>query len=99
MRGDAIPPLATSAPERSSNSGNTKHWQLNRGVYQTGARPYHGGDAQEVKAFLERWATQENVFTPRILGEDVYAREGLVDSGNTDYVIGQIRRRYIADAS
>jgi len=30
---------AISAPERSSNSGNTKHWQHNPGVYQTGASP------------------------------------------------------------
>jgi hypothetical protein len=60
---------------------------------------YHGGDTQEARAFLERWATQANVFTPRVLGEDVYAREGLIDSTNTEYVIGQIRRRYIADAS
>jgi hypothetical protein len=61
---------------------------------------YYGGDDQEVKEFLAQWATGDTaVFTPRILGDGVYAREGLIDSTNSEYVMAEIRRRYIRDAS
>jgi hypothetical protein len=60
---------------------------------------YYGGDAAEARSFLSRWAGPTGVFTPRILGEEVYAREGLINSTNPEYVMGQIRQRYIGDAS
>jgi hypothetical protein len=39
MGRDGIRRLATSVPERSSSGANTKHWQLNPGVYETGPSP------------------------------------------------------------
>ena len=39
MGSDAIRRWAISAPERSSVGANTKHRQLNPGVYETGASP------------------------------------------------------------
>jgi hypothetical protein len=60
---------------------------------------YYGGDNTDARAFLDQWAVRIGVFTPRILGEEAYTREGLIQSNNPDYVMGQIRQRYIADAS
>ena len=39
MAGDVIQRLVTSAPERSNSASNTKHWQVNPGVYRTGTSP------------------------------------------------------------
>jgi MTH538 TIR-like domain (DUF1863) len=59
----------------------------------------YAGDAHEVDAFLARWALREHVFTPRQPGEDAYVRDGLIQYDDQEYVLGQIRQRYMASAS
>jgi hypothetical protein len=54
-------------------------------------------DREEVDDFLERWGTIEKVFTPKALY--TYDNEDFINSSNTDYVMSEIRRRYIGDAS
>jgi hypothetical protein len=58
---------------------------------------YYGADQVEVDAFVERWATVERVFIPKILGPGPdYDR---VDSSNSEYVMSVIRRDHLGDSS
>jgi MTH538 TIR-like domain (DUF1863) len=55
------------------------------------------GDRGEVDAFIYRWATQERVFTPKALC--TFDNDDFIDSDNTEYVMSEIRRKYLGDAS
>ena len=57
---------------------------------------YFRGDRLEVEEFVERWAEDERVFLPQIVG--AFGR-GLIKSNNAEYVIGRIRAEQIADAT
>jgi hypothetical protein len=57
---------------------------------------YHG-DRSEVDAFIYKWATVENVFTPKALAS--FDNQAFINSDNPEYVMGVIRRDYIGDAS
>lgn len=58
---------------------------------------FFGGDEGDVLAFVTRWADAEGVFQPIVL-HDEYG--GLsIDSTNPDYVMGVIRRRFLADST
>jgi hypothetical protein len=50
-------------------------------------------DRTEVEAVVAHWRTQ-NVFIPQIIGAH---GEDLINSDDAEYVIGQIRREYVAD--
>lgn len=54
-------------------------------------------DRREVDAFIYRWATLEKVFTPKALG--TFDNDDFIDSGNPEYVMGEIRRKYLLDSS
>jgi hypothetical protein len=54
-------------------------------------------DRREVDAFIYRWDTVEKVFTPKALG--TFDNDDFIDSDNTEYVMGQIRSRYLLDSS
>lgn len=54
-------------------------------------------DRQEVDAFICRWATLEQVFTPKALGS--FNNDDLINSDNSEYVMGEIRRKYLMDSS
>ncbi|RKI09908.1 hypothetical protein D7Y15_22940 [Corallococcus sp. AB030] len=58
---------------------------------------FYGGDEAEVLQFVSRWADRSGVFTPRIL-HDAY-NGVFVDSNDTEYVIGRIRREFIGDST
>jgi MTH538 TIR-like domain (DUF1863) len=57
---------------------------------------YFRGDRLEVEEFVERWAEDERVFLPQIVG--AFGR-GLIKSSNAEYVISRIRTEQIADAT
>lgn len=57
---------------------------------------YHG-DQSEVDAFIYKWATLQKVFTAKALG--TFDNEDFINSNNPEYVMGQIRSKYIGDAS
>jgi hypothetical protein len=58
---------------------------------------FYGGDEQAVRWFIETWADRAQVFSPIVL-HDAYNGE-LIDSNDTEYVIGRIRRDFVADAT
>jgi hypothetical protein len=57
---------------------------------------FHAG-RREVDEFIYRWATVEKVFTPEALG--TFDNDDFIDSTNPEYVMGEIRRRYLLDSS
>jgi hypothetical protein len=57
---------------------------------------YHG-DRFEVDAFIYHWSTLQKVFSPKALC--TFDNEHFINSTNPEYVMGEIRRKYIGDAS
>ena len=55
---------------------------------------FHHADNDEVRQFIE---TFESVFIPRVLG--VSDEDDFIDSPDTNYVMDQIRERYLTDSS
>lgn len=58
---------------------------------------FHDGNSQEVDQFLYRWTQQEQVFIPKALG--TFHNDDFINSDNPEYVMSEIRRKYIGDAS
>lgn len=58
---------------------------------------FYRGDTDEVGEFLDKWAYDKGVFTPKVIG--VYDDKQLIDSDDTDYVMRRIREDYIGDAT
>jgi len=58
---------------------------------------FHQKDRPEVDAFIERWATREGVFIPKALG--VSDNDDFIDSTNPEYVMSQIRAKYLGDST
>jgi len=54
-------------------------------------------DRAEVDAFIYQWATVEKVFTPKALA--TFDNDDFINSDNPEYVMSEIRRKYIGDAS
>lgn len=54
-------------------------------------------DRTAVNAFVHRWTVQERVFIPKALGTAFGA--DLINSEDPDYVMGRIRRDYLADST
>ncbi len=48
-------------------------------------------------AFIDQWATLEGVFTPKIL--DASDKDDFINSDNPEYVMSQIRKKYLGDSS
>lgn len=58
---------------------------------------YFGADIDEVNSFIYRWGTTEKVFTPKALG--TFHNADFINSTNPEYVMGEIRRRYLQDST
>jgi hypothetical protein len=54
-------------------------------------------DRAEVDAFIWRWSTFEGVFTAKALC--TFDNDDFINSTNPEYVMSEIRRKYIGDAS
>jgi hypothetical protein len=58
---------------------------------------FYQGDRKEVDDFVARWSTREGVFTAYVLGAG--DNDDFIDSTNVDYVMSQIRAKYIKDST
>lgn len=58
---------------------------------------YHHGDDTEVRAFVKKWTETEQVFIPKGLG--LKFTNDIINSDDPEYVMSQIREKYIEDAS
>ena len=55
---------------------------------------HYGGDRAAVGRFIDKWSS---VFIPKQLG--VYTNEDFINSDNGDYVMSQIRSKYLGDST
>ncbi|MDE0184108.1 MAG: TIR domain-containing protein [Candidatus Poribacteria bacterium] len=58
---------------------------------------HYKGDNKEVDGFIDYFGNQEKVFTPFVLGAN--DNDDFINSTNTDYVMGQIRKKYLQDTT
>lgn len=58
---------------------------------------HYRGDQKEVDDFIEYFANREKVFTPYVLGAN--DNDDFIDSTDPDYVITQIRKKYLQDTT
>jgi hypothetical protein len=58
---------------------------------------HYKGDKNEVEEFITRFANQEKVFIPYVLGAN--NNDDFIDSTKTDYVMTQIRKKYLQDTT
>lgn len=58
---------------------------------------HYKGDKDEVEAFIKKFGNDDKVFIPYVLGAN--NNDDFIDSANTDYVMNQIRSRYLQDTT
>ena len=58
---------------------------------------FHHNDQVEAEAFIEQWGNRQDVFIPKVLG--VSDNDDFIGSTNPEYVMGQIRSKYLGDAT
>ena len=58
---------------------------------------HYKGDRTEVDTFIQRFANEEKVFTPYVLGAN--DNDEFINSTNPEYVMTQIRRKYLLDTT
>jgi MTH538 TIR-like domain (DUF1863) len=54
-------------------------------------------DRAEVDAFIYHWSTLQKVFAPKAIC--TFDNDDFINSNNPEYVMSEIRRKYIGDAS
>jgi hypothetical protein len=58
---------------------------------------FHQKDQTEVEDFIDRWAERGGLFIPKVLG--VSDNDDIINSQNPEYVMSQIRTRYLGDST
>lgn len=58
---------------------------------------FYQSDRAEVDDFIKKWATQENVFIPKVLG--ISGKDDFINSTNPQYVMQRIRELYLGDST
>ena len=58
---------------------------------------HHKGDRTEVDAFIDEFTHRQQLFIPYVLGAN--DNDDFINSTNTDYVMTQIRRKYLQDTT
>ena len=58
---------------------------------------HYKGDRREVDAFIQKFAIEEKVFTPYVLGAN--DNDEFINSTNPEYVMTQIRNKYLLDTT
>lgn len=58
---------------------------------------HYKGDKDEVEEFIKKFANEENVFIPKVLGAN--DNDDFINSTDTDYVMTQIRKKYLDDST
>jgi hypothetical protein len=56
---------------------------------------YHA-DSKAVNEFVEKFANQENIFTPKIVGDEY---DTTIKSDDADYIMRKIREDYLTDST
>jgi hypothetical protein len=59
---------------------------------------FYQGNRQEVDDFIDHWASREGIFIPKALGAS-YDQDDFINSDNPEYVMSQIRDKYLGDSS
>ncbi|WP_216628288.1 TIR domain-containing protein [Paenibacillus germinis] len=58
---------------------------------------HYKGDRNEVDAFIQKFANEEKVFLPYVLGAN--DNDEFINSSNPEYVMTQIRKKYLEDTT
>jgi len=58
---------------------------------------HYGGDKTEVDEFINEFENKQKVFTPYVLGAN--DNSDFIDSTNPEYVMTQIRKKYLKDTT
>lgn len=58
---------------------------------------HYKGDRNEIDNFINYFANVHGIFIPKVLGAN--DNDDFINSSNTDYVMGQIRQRYLQDST
>src|SRR6056297_2546912 len=58
---------------------------------------YHHEDQAEVNKFITDFDHEQDCFISRGLGQEM--TDDIIDSTNTDYVMSQIRKRFLSDST
>lgn len=58
---------------------------------------HYKDDKDEVEAFIDKFCDVEQVFIPKVLGAN--DNDDFIKSTNTDYVMSQIREKYLEDST
>ncbi|HCS10006.1 MAG TPA: hypothetical protein DIV40_00990 [Clostridiales bacterium] len=58
---------------------------------------HYKGDRKEVDDFITKFAKEEKVFIPYVLGAN--DNDDFIDSNNPEYVMTQIRKKYLLDST
>jgi hypothetical protein len=58
---------------------------------------FYQGDKTEVEDLIDKFTVKDTIFIPRALG--LFDIDDLIDSHNPEYVISQIRRKYLRDST
>lgn len=58
---------------------------------------HYKGNRKEVEEFIKKFGNDEKVFIPYVLGAN--NNYDFINSGNTDYVMTQIRKKYLKDTT
>ncbi len=73
---------------------NSYRFSENRPVRRTVFISHYKGDHDEVERFINNF---KSVFIPKVLGAN--DNDNFIDSTNTDYVMNQIREKYLLDST
>lgn len=68
-----------------------------RGVRRKVFISHYKGNVTAARNFIDKWAYDEEVFIPKQLS--VYDDEDFISSNNTDYVMSQIRKKFLGDST
>ncbi len=70
---------------------------VKKGVKRKVFISHYKGDRKYVDEFIQKFATEEDVFIPKVLGAN--DNDAFINSTDTDYVMTQIRNKYLSDST
>ncbi len=70
---------------------------VKKGVKRKVFISHYKGDKKAVDEFIKNFATEEEVFIPKVLGAN--DNDDFINSTDTDYVMTQIRNKYLSDST
>jgi len=67
------------------------------GVKRKAFISFHQKDRSEVDAFIDKWASKEGLFNPKVLG--ISDNDDFINSADPEYVMSRIREKYLSDST